>query len=118
MTEYRNIDEYIACFSGETAEKLRQIREIIRKAAPGAREVISYGMPAFRLNKVLVYFAASKNHIGFYPTASGIQAFKDEFAGYKWSKGAVQFPLNNPVPADLIERIVRFRAEEDSLKNK
>jgi uncharacterized protein YdhG (YjbR/CyaY superfamily) len=115
-TQFKNIDEYISGFSGETATKLRQMREIIQKAAPGAKEVISYGMPAFRLNKVLVYFAAYKDHIGFYPTAGGIEAFKDEFSGFRWSKGAVQFPLNKPVPLDLIERIVRYRVAEDLLK--
>ena len=113
-----NIDQYIANFPIETQKLLQQIRETIHKAVPEAKEVISYGMPAFKQNTVLVYFAGYAKHIGFYPTGSGIEAFKEEFTQYKWSKGAVQFPLNKPLPLDLITRITRFKAERDLEKAK
>jgi uncharacterized protein YdhG (YjbR/CyaY superfamily) len=109
------IDEYIRGFSGETRKKLEEIREIIRSTVPEAEEVISYGMPAYKMKKVLVYFAGYNNHIGFYPTGSGIRKFSHEFGSYKWSKGAVQFPLNGPLPKDLIIRITLFRKEEVTL---
>ncbi|UKT63890.1 iron chaperone [Pedobacter mucosus] len=108
-----NIDEYISRFSLETQKLLQVVRQTIHQVIPEAKEVISYGMPAFKVNKILVYFAGYKNHIGFYPTGSGIDAFKSEFTDYKWSKGAVQFPLNKPLPLDLITRITKFRANED-----
>ena len=111
-----NVNEYISGFPPEVREKLEEIREIIRKAAPEAKEVISYSMPAVRQNGILVYYAAYTSHIGFYPTASGIENFKSEFSEYKSSKGAVQFPLNKPLPADLITRIVKFRLKETSSK--
>lgn len=104
-----NMEDYIANFPIEVQALLENMRQIIKEVAPKATEVISYGMPAFKLNKVLVYFAGYKNHIGFYPTASGIEKFKNEFHDYKWSKGAVKFPLNKPLPIDLIQRIVLFR---------
>lgn len=104
-----NIDDYIANFPIEVQYLLKNMRQIIKEVVPTATEVISYGMPAFKLNKILVYFAGYKNHIGFYPTASGIEKFKNEFQDFKWSKGAVQFPLNTPLPKDLIQRIVHFR---------
>lgn len=113
-----NIDQYIADFPIETQKLLQQIRETIHKAVPEAKEVISYGMPAFKQNTVLVYFAGYAKHIGFYPTGSGIEAFKEEFTQYKWSKGAVQFPLNKPLPLDLITRITKFKAEKDLEKVK
>lgn len=115
-----NIDQYIANFPIETQKLLQQIRETIHKTVPEAKEVISYGMPAFKQNTVLVYFAGYAKHIGFYPTGSGIEAFKEEFAQYKWSKGAVQFPLDKPLPLDLITRITKFKAERDleKVKNK
>ncbi len=112
---YKTIDEYISTFPPDIQQVLQKMRQAIKEAAPEAKEVISYGMPAFKLNRVLVYFAAHQNHIGFYPTASGIEAFKKELSAYKWSKGAVQFPLDKPVPLDLVARIVKFRVEE-SLK--
>ncbi|WP_316801559.1 iron chaperone [Pedobacter frigidisoli] len=112
-TEPTTIDEYIALFPAKTQEMLQRVRRAIRQAVPEAREVISYKMPAFKQNKVLVYFAAYKNHIGFYPTGSGIEAFKNEFGDYKWSKGAVQFPIDKPIPLDLISRISKFKAERD-----
>jgi uncharacterized protein YdhG (YjbR/CyaY superfamily) len=113
-----NIDQYISNFPVETQKLLQQMRETIHQAVPEAKEVISYGMPAFKQNTVLVYFAGYAKHIGFYPTGSGIEAFKEEFTQYKWSKGAVQFPLNKPLPLDLITRITRFKAERDLEKVK
>ncbi|GGI22749.1 iron chaperone [Pedobacter mendelii] len=111
--EPKTIDEYIAIFPLKTQQILQQIRETIHKAVPNAKEVISYKMPAFKQNHVLVYFAAYKKHIGFYPTGSGIEAFQHEFGNYKWSKGAVQFPIDKPIPLDLITRITKFKAEKD-----
>jgi len=105
-----NIDQYIANFPADTQKLLREMRETIQCAVPEAKEVISYGMPAFKQKGILVYFAAYAKHIGFYPTGSGIEAFKQEFTDYKWSKGAVQFPLNKPLPLDLITRITKFKA--------
>jgi uncharacterized protein YdhG (YjbR/CyaY superfamily) len=93
---------------------LRTIRDIIKKAAPGARETIGYGMPTFNLNGNLVYLAVYKNHIGFNPTPSGISAFEEEFSEHKHAKGSVQFPLDESVPYDLIRRIVEFRVKEIS----
>jgi len=107
------IDDYISGFPGIIQEKLAGIRQVIREAAPDAKEVISYQMPAFKLNnQVLVYFAVAKSHIGFYPTPSGIEAFKDELAGYETSKGTVKFPLDKEIPFDLIGKITKFRVAE------
>ncbi|KIA91272.1 hypothetical protein OC25_22695 [Pedobacter kyungheensis] len=108
-----NIDQYIANFPAATQKLLQQVRETIHLAVPDAKEVISYSMPAFKQKGILVYFAGYAKHIGFYPTGSGIEAFKDEFVNYKWSKGAVQFPLDQPMPLDLITRITKFKAERD-----
>jgi uncharacterized protein YdhG (YjbR/CyaY superfamily) len=88
-TKFRSVDEYFSAFPVSTRKMLQQIRETIKKAAPHAEEVISYNIPAFKLKSVLVYYAAYENHIGFYPTASGIENFKKDFSKYKWSKGAV-----------------------------
>jgi uncharacterized protein YdhG (YjbR/CyaY superfamily) len=115
-TQYKTIDEYIKTFPADIQIILEKMRQTIRKAAPEAVEVISYHMPAFKLNGILVYFAAYKNHIGFYPTSSGIEAFKEELAAYKWSKGAVQFPLDKPIPFALVKRIVIFRVKGNSKK--
>lgn len=114
MKKPQHIDEYISWFEGETQEKLIQIRETIRKAAPKAEEVISYGMPAYKQNGILVYFAGYKKHIGFYPTGMGISAFKDELEGYVFSKGAIQFPLDKKLPLTLIRKIVKFRIAADA----
>lgn len=108
-----NVDIYIAGFPAETQNFLSQVRETIQKAAPGAEEVISYQMPAYKFHGMLVYFAGYKNHIGFYPTGSGIESFKHKLSGYKTSKGTVQFPLNQPLPLDLITEMVRFRVREN-----
>jgi len=118
MTERRKkcetIDEYIADFPSNVRTILERLRKVIRKAAPGAKEAISYGIPTFKLNGNLVHFAAYKNHIGFYPTSSGIAAFKKEIAAYKWSRGTVQFPIDRPIPVDLVKKIVLFRVKESS----
>lgn len=111
-------DLYIARFPAATQELLQSLRAAIKKGAPEAAEVISYQMPAFSQNGILVYFAAHRNHIGFYPAGSGIENFKSEVAGFKTSKGTIQFPLDQPIPADLVERIVRFRLAENLGKQK
>jgi len=116
MKQYQTIDEYIEAFPADVQKILQQLRETVRRAAPEAEEVISYQMPAFRLNGILVYFAAYKNHIGFYPTASGIAAFKDALSVYQTSKGAVRFPLSKPLPYDLVEKIVKYRIQENNAK--
>jgi len=108
-----SIDAYIASFPPDIQERLQTVRATIHAAAPDAEERISYLMPAFTLNGNLVYFAALKRHIGFYPTASGIAAFKDELAGYEMSTGAVRFPFSEPLPLDLITKIVRFRVAQN-----
>lgn len=120
-----NIDEYIAQFPDEIQEKLQKIRKVVQEAAPGATEKMSYQMPTFYLYGNLVHFAAFKNHIGFYPTPSGITTFDKELAPYKRAKGSVQFPIDQPIPYDLIDKIVRFRvlenlqvAKEKQRKNK
>lgn len=109
---YQNIDQYIADYSPEVGEILNQIRSCIKEAAPEAQEVISYNMPAFKQGKVLVYFAAYKNHIGFYALPSGNMAFQQELSKYKVGKGSIQFPLNEPMPFELIKLMVAFRVEE------
>jgi uncharacterized protein YdhG (YjbR/CyaY superfamily) len=110
------IDDYIALCPPAVRETLTELRNTIRKAAPLAVETISYQMPAFAQKGVLVYFAAQKEHIGFYPTSSGIEAFKKELSGYSTSKGAVRFPYGEPLPLKLISQIVRFRVIEDLKK--
>ncbi|XZF15273.1 DUF1801 domain-containing protein [Chitinophagaceae bacterium MMS25-I14] len=116
MDKVTTINEYISRFPPQTQKLLEQMRKAIQQAAPDATEVISYGMPAFKQHGVLVYFAGYDRHIGFYPTSSGIKNFQQEFARYKSSKGAVQFPLDEPLPLDLVKRIVTFRVKEDSEK--
>jgi uncharacterized protein YdhG (YjbR/CyaY superfamily) len=113
MNQPNEIDLYIAGFPENTRQKLEILRETIHRNAPGSTEVISYKMPAFKLNGILVYFAAYKNHIGFYPTGSGIEAFKTLLTGYKWSKGAIQFALDRPLPLELISGIVQYRVTEN-----
>jgi uncharacterized protein YdhG (YjbR/CyaY superfamily) len=107
---FNNTDEYIALQNDTAKITLQNIRAIIKKEIPLASEVISYGMPAFKQNnKILVYFAACKNHLGFYPTGSGISAFEKELTDYKYSKGCIQFKYGNPLPTKLIQKIVQFR---------
>lgn len=106
------IDEYIAGFPEDVREILEKIRNTIHTAVPEAAEAIRYGLPTFVLNGNLVHFGGFKNHIGFYPTPSGIEAFGSELAGYATAKGSIRFPLDKPIPYDLIRRIVIFRADE------
>ena len=106
------IDAYIAAFPEDVQAILQQVRRTIHEAAPEATEAIAYGMPTFKLHGNLVHFAAFKNHIGFYPVPLGIEAFQEELSAYKQGKGSVQFPLDKPIPYDLIQRIVHFRVEE------
>ena len=108
-TKFRSVDEYVSIFPASTKTILEQMRSIIKKAAPQAEEVISYNMPAYKLNGILVYFAGYDKHVGFYPTPSALEAFKKEISAYKSSKGAVQFPLNEPLPVSLITEMVKFR---------
>ena len=112
-TTPKSIDEYIAGFPPEIQQILEQIRETIKAAAPDAQEAISYAMPTFKLHGNLVHFAAFKNHIGFYPTPSGTEHFQQQISAYKAAKGSIQFPLDQPIPYDLISEIVRFRAQEN-----
>jgi uncharacterized protein YdhG (YjbR/CyaY superfamily) len=112
-TKFNDIDSYIASFPKETQNLLEQVRETIRKAAPLAEETINYGMPAFTLKGNLVHFAAFKNHIGFYPTPSGIETFKKDLSLYDGAKGSVKFPVDKQIPFDLITKIVKFRVKEN-----
>jgi len=117
--QFTTIDEYIKTFPKDVQGLLERLRRTIRKAAPEAVEAISYQMPAFKLNgKNLVFFAAFKKHIGFYPIPSGIEAFKKELSQYKGGKGSVQFPLEEPIPYELVERIVLFRMKNQKKKDK
>src|SRR6187431_2242691 len=118
MKKVENFDEYIASFPEETQELLNEMRATIGKAAPKAEEIISYGMPAYKLHGNLVYFAGYKNHIGFYPGAAGISNFKKEISGYKNAKGSVQFPIDEPLPLKLVTKIVKFRVAENVAKEK
>jgi uncharacterized protein YdhG (YjbR/CyaY superfamily) len=112
ITKFSNIDEYIAAQEDDRKPVLQQFRKIIKAAAPKAVEVISYGMPAFKQGSVLVYFAAMKEHYGFYPTSKPIEVFKDKLKPYKTSKGAIQFPADGPLPVKLITAIVKYRLKE------
>ena len=112
------IDEYINAFPESTQEKLQSIRSTIRKAAPEATEAISYGMPTFKHHGNLVHFAGYENHIGFYPAASGINAFKKELSGYETSKGTLRLPLDEPLPLALITKIVKFRVTDNAERGK
>lgn len=116
LHEFHDIDSYIAGFPEDIRNLQTELRAVIKQAAPEATEKISYSMPTFYQHGNLVHFAAYKNHVGFYPAASGIEAFKAELSAYKWSKGTIQFPLGKPLPVDLITRIVQFRLEENRQK--
>ncbi|MBS0028069.1 iron chaperone [Chitinophaga sp. 22321] len=121
-TEITTIDQYIAGFPEEIQQVLNQVRATIRKAAPDATEAISYGMPAFKQDGYLAYFAAYKNHIGFYPIPPATEKFKEELSVYKTGKGSVQFPIDQPMPLKLITKMIKFRiqvnAEKAALKVK
>lgn len=118
MNHETAIDDYILGFSSPAREGLEELRRIIRAAAPEAQERLSYRMPAYFQHGPLVYFAGFKNHLGFYPTSSGIAEFEAELDGYTHSKGAIQFPIGEPLPADLISRIVRFRLMENEERHR
>jgi uncharacterized protein YdhG (YjbR/CyaY superfamily) len=113
MKTFKDIDSYIAEQVPDVRERLEQVRQAIKTTAPKAEEVISYGMPAFKYHGMLVYFAAFKNHIGFYALPSGHKAFEKELSIYKQGKGSVQFPLDKPLPLALIKKIVKFRVKEN-----
>jgi uncharacterized protein YdhG (YjbR/CyaY superfamily) len=110
------VDQYIEGFPRQVQRKLQSIRSLVRRLAPEAQEKISYRMPAFSLNGNLVYFAAFRNHIGLFPTASGVSAFAKELAKYEHGRGSIQFPIDEPLPMELIERIVKRRVEENRAK--
>ncbi|GHN01893.1 hypothetical protein WSM22_33820 [Cytophagales bacterium WSM2-2] len=109
----KTIDEYIAGFPADVQKIMEKLRATIKKAAPGAEEIISYQMPAFNLHGNLVYFGGWKTHIGFYPTSSVTRVFKKELSGYEGSKGTIKFPLDKPIPYGLISEIVKFRVKEN-----
>jgi uncharacterized protein YdhG (YjbR/CyaY superfamily) len=113
---YKTIDEYIATCTEEVQPILQELRKIIKAAAPDAEEKISYKMPAFFQNGPLVYFAPMKNHIGFYPTGIGVEAFKDELLGYVTTKGSIHLPMDKPLPKELIQRIVKYKVIENLKK--
>ena len=113
MKTFTDIDSYIAEQAAEARERLEQIRQAVKITAPNAEEVISYGMPAFKYHSMLVYFAAFKNHIGFYALPSGNEEFQKELTTYKQGKGSIQFPLDKPLPLPLIKKIVKFRVKEN-----
>ncbi|HXY15663.1 MAG TPA: DUF1801 domain-containing protein [Terriglobales bacterium] len=114
----KDVDDYIAGFPREVRELLQQLRLTIKKAAPQAEETISYNIPAFALNGILVWFAAFKKHIGLYPGSSAVLAFKKELSPYKWAKGSVQFPFEKPLPLALVSRMVKFRVKQNPAKKK
>ena len=117
-THYQSIDHYISEFPISTQTLLQELRLIIRESAPAASEKISYQMPTFYQNGNLVHFAAYERHIGFYPGAKAVQVFESELSNYKTSKGAIQFPIDQPIPIELIKKIVEFRIAENSAKPK
>ena len=116
--KFKTVGEYFSALPPETRDILQVVRNAVLQAAPQALEVISYNMPAVKQNGVLVYYAAYKGHIGFYPTSRPVEVCKDELSAYKWSKGAVQFPIGKPIPTDLISRMVKFRVQQDQEKAK
>jgi len=116
MKTFQDVEDYIANAPTQSREKLKEMRAIIQSSIPEANESISYGMPAYKLDGPLVYFAGYAKHIGFYPTNSGITAFAPELSQYKSSKGAVQFPLDKALPIALIKKIIRFRVKENKDK--
>ena len=114
--KFKTIDEYIATFPKNIRKILEELRQVIRDSAPTAEEAISYQMPTFKLNGNLVWFATFKNHIGFYPKPSAIETFREELIDYEVSKGTIRFPLDKPIPFDLVGKIVKYRAKENSEK--
>jgi uncharacterized protein YdhG (YjbR/CyaY superfamily) len=114
--KFKTVEEYFSALSPATHDLLQEVRNTIKKAAPDAEEVISYNIPAFKLQGMLVWYAAFKEHIGLYPRTTAIQKFKKELSAYANAKGSVQFPLNKPLPLELIDRIVKFRVKENTEK--
>jgi len=112
--KYETIDEYIKTFPKDVRNILEKVRQAIKESAPSAEEAIRYQMPTFKLNGNLVHFAGYKNHIGFYPTPNGTEAFKKEIAVYRAGKGSIQFPIDKPIPISLIKKIVKFRVKESA----
>jgi uncharacterized protein YdhG (YjbR/CyaY superfamily) len=116
-SKLKTIDEYHSLHT-QVIDQMETLRHAIRSAAPNAEETISYNMPAFRQHGILVYYAAYKHHIGFYPTGSPIRVFEDELSDYKTSKGAIQFPIDKPIPKALVMKIVKYRVTEDIEKQR
>lgn len=117
-TPAKNVTEYIAGFPEDVQNRMHELRDAIKKAAPNAEETIAYMMPAYKYHGPLVYFAGYKNHIGFYATPNGHEAFKKELSVYKQGKGSVQFPLDKPLPLGLVSKIVKFRVKQNQEKEK
>jgi uncharacterized protein YdhG (YjbR/CyaY superfamily) len=115
-SNFKSVDEYIKTFPADVQKILKQVRKTIKKAAPDAEETINYQIPTFKLSGTLVHFAAFKNHIGFYPGSKAIEDFQKDLVKFKSSKGAIQFPIDKPMPLILIQRIVKQRVKENSLK--
>jgi uncharacterized protein YdhG (YjbR/CyaY superfamily) len=118
MKQYKSMDEYIGTHPKEVQEILQKIRQTIKTVIPDAQETIGYGIPTFKLKGNVVHFAAYKNHIGFYPAPSGIEAFSEELSEYKTGKGTLQFPLDKPIPYSLIKKVTEYRAKETLAKKK
>ena len=117
-SKFKTVDEYLSTLLANTKGILKELRKTIKQAAPQAEELISYNMPAFKLHGMLVYYAAYKEHIGFYPAPSGIEAFKKEVSGYEGAKGSIKFPMGKPLPLSLITKIVKFRVKENLEKQR
>jgi uncharacterized protein YdhG (YjbR/CyaY superfamily) len=118
MKRFQTVDEYLSALPKEVRDALEELRAAIRQAAPQAEEVISYNMPAFKSDGMLVWYSAFKKHVGFYPKPTAIVAFREELAGYKTSKGAIQFPLEKGIPTNLVKKIIKFRLKENKQKQK
>jgi uncharacterized protein YdhG (YjbR/CyaY superfamily) len=116
--DFKTIDEYISTFPKNIQSILQELRQVIKESAPNAEEAIRYQIPTFRLNGNLIHFAAFKKHIGFYPTSSGTESFKNELSNYETSKGTIRFPLDKPIPFDLVKKIVLYRVKENTSKKK
>ena len=117
MKNFKDIDSYIQSAPKEARTLLKEMRALVKKAAPDAKEAITYGIPTYKLNGNLVHFGGFKDHVSFFPTSSGVSAFKKELSKYRTTKGTIQFPLDKPLPLDLIKRIVAFRLKENMRKN-
>ena len=115
-TKFKTVDEYLSAVPPTTRSILQKLRKTIKQESPRAEEVVSYNIPAFKLNGILVFYAAHRDHIGFYPTPSGIEAFKKELSDYEGAKGSIKFPIDKPIPFALISKIVKFRMQENLRK--